>query len=156
MHANHRRDKILELLREDDSAKAPDLPANLWNNNYADNDSKYALFRCGSWARSSLPDIQIGTAVGTEKTYGALKDCTPASSYTCDSISTDACKGIIKAYVGEAELTNDALSTFGNKTVAQINNLQGLMQYVSRNGFEHHVVMNANKTVPILKEAFEN
>jgi L-fucose isomerase-like protein len=30
------------------------------------------------------------------------------------------------------------------------------MQYVCRNGFEHHVVMNASKTAGILKEAFEN
>jgi L-fucose isomerase-like protein len=30
------------------------------------------------------------------------------------------------------------------------------MQHVCRNGFEHHVVMNASKTAPILKEAFEN
>jgi hypothetical protein len=29
------------------------------------------------------------------------------------------------------------------------------MQYVCRNGFEHHVVMNASKTADILKEAFE-
>ena len=133
-----------------------------WNNNYADDDSKCVLFHCGNWAKSFLPDIQIstapilGTSVGTENTYGALDGRTPASPLTYGRISTDDCKGIIKAYVGEGELTNDALNTFGNRAVAQINNLQGLMQYVCRNGFEHHVVMNASKTAPILKEAFEN
>jgi L-fucose isomerase-like protein len=30
------------------------------------------------------------------------------------------------------------------------------MQYVCKNGFEHHVVMNASKTAAILKEAFGN
>jgi len=30
------------------------------------------------------------------------------------------------------------------------------MNYVCRNGFEHHVVMNASKTAGILKESFEN
>jgi len=30
------------------------------------------------------------------------------------------------------------------------------MKYVCRNGFEHHVVMNASKTAGILKEALEN
>jgi L-fucose isomerase-like protein len=30
------------------------------------------------------------------------------------------------------------------------------MHYVCRNGFEHHVVMNASKTAGILKEALEN
>ena len=133
-----------------------------WNNNYADDDTKCVLFHCGNWAKSFLPDIQIstapiiGTSVGTENTYGALDGRTPASPLTYGRISTDDCKGVIKAYVGEGELTNDSLNTFGNRAVAQINNLQGLMQYVCRNGFEHHVVMNASKTAGILKQAFEN
>jgi L-fucose isomerase-like protein len=133
-----------------------------WNNNYADDDTKCVLFHCGNWAKSFLPDITIstapilGTSVGTENTFGALDGRTPAMPLTYGRISTDDCKGIIKAYIGEGELTNDALNTFGNRAVAQINNLQGLMQYVCRNGFEHHVVMNASKTANILKEAFEN
>jgi L-fucose isomerase-like protein len=133
-----------------------------WNNNYADDDTKCVLFHCGNWAKSFLPDIQmstapiIGTSVGTENTFGALDGRTPASPLTYGRISTDDCKGIIKAYVGEGELTNDALNTFGNRAVAQINNLQGLMNYVCKNGFEHHVVMNASKTAGILKEAMEN
>jgi L-fucose isomerase-like protein len=133
-----------------------------WNNNYADDDNKCVLFHCGNWAKSFLPDITIstapilGTSVGTENTYGALDGRTPAMPLTYGRISTDDCKGIIKAYVGEGELTDDALKTFGNRAVAQINNLQGLMNYVCRNGFEHHVVMNASKTAGILKEAMEN
>jgi L-fucose isomerase-like protein len=133
-----------------------------WNNNYSDDDSKVVLFHCGNWAKSFLPDITIstapilGTSVGTENTYGALDGRTPAMPLTYGRISTDDCKGIIKAYVGEGELTNDPLNTFGNRAVAQIGNLQGLMNYVCRNGFEHHVVMNASKTAGILKEAFEN
>ena len=133
-----------------------------WNNNYADDDTKCVLFHCGNWAKSFLPDIQIstapilGTTVGTENTYGALNGRTPAMPLTYGRISTDDCKGIIKAYIGEGELTNDVLNTFGNRAVAQIKNLQGLMKYVCRNGFEHHVVMNASKTAGILKEALEN
>ena len=133
-----------------------------WNNNYADDESKCVLFHCGNWAKSFLPDITIstapilGTSVGTENTYGALDGRTPAMPLTYGRITTDDCKGVIKAYIGEGELTDDALKTFGNRAVAQINNLQGLMNYVCRNGFEHHVVMNASKTAGILKEAFEN
>lgn len=133
-----------------------------WNNNYADDDTKCVLFHCGNWAKSFLPDISIstapilGTSVGTENTYGALDGRTPAMPLTYGRISTDDCKGVIKAYIGEGELTNDSLNTFGNRAVAQINNLQGLMQYVCKNGFEHHVVMNASKTAAVLKEALEN
>ncbi|HSC38135.1 MAG TPA: L-fucose/L-arabinose isomerase family protein, partial [Chitinophagaceae bacterium] len=95
-----------------------------WNNNYADDDSKCVLFHCGNWAKSFLPDITIstapilGTTVGTENTYGALDGRTPAMPLTYGRISTDDSKGIIKAYVGEGELTNDALNTFGNRAVA--------------------------------------
>lgn len=133
-----------------------------WNNNYANDNTKCVLFHCGNWAKSFLPDITIstapilGTTVGTENTYGALDGRTPAMPLTYGRISTDDCKGIIKAYVGEGELTNDELKTFGNRAVAQISDLQGLMKYVCRNGFEHHVVMNASKTAGVLKEAFEN
>lgn len=133
-----------------------------WNNNYANDDEKCVLFHCGNWAKSFLPDIEIstapilGTTVGEENTYGALAGRTPAAPLTYGRISTDDPKGIIKTYIGEGELTNDPLNTFGTRAVAQINNLQGLMQYVCRNGFEHHVVMNASKTAGILREAFEN
>jgi len=133
-----------------------------WNNNYADDENKCVLFHCGNWAKSFLPDIQIsnapilGTSVGVENTYGALDGRTPAMPLTYGRISTDDPKGIIKAYIGEGDLTNDPLATFGNRAVAQIPDLQGLMKYVCRNGFEHHVVMNASKTADILKEALEN
>lgn len=133
-----------------------------WNNNYADDENKCVLFHCGNWAKSFLPDIQIsnapilGTSVGVENTYGALDGRTPAMPLTYGRISTDDPKGIIKCYIGEGELTNDPLTTFGNRAVAQISNLQGLMKYICRNGFEHHVVMNASKTASILEEALDN
>jgi len=133
-----------------------------WNNNYANDDEKCVLFHCGNWAKSFLPDIEIstapilGTTVGEENTYGALAGRTPASPLTYGRISTDDPKGIMKAYIGEGRLTDDALNTFGTRAVAQISNLQGLMQFVCKTGFEHHVVMNASKTAGILKEAYEN
>jgi L-fucose isomerase-like protein len=133
-----------------------------WNNNYSDDENKCVLFHCGNWAKSFLPDIEIstapiiGTSVGEENTYGALAGRTPAMPLTYGRISTDDSKGIIKAYIGEGMLTDDPLNTFGTRAVAKINDLQGLMQFVCRNGFEHHVVMNASKTSAILRESFEN
>lgn len=133
-----------------------------WNNNYAADDEKCVLFHCGNWAKAFLPDVTIsnapilGTSVGVENTYGALDGRTPAMPLTYGRISTDDPKGIMKVYVGEGELTDDDLKTFGNRAVAQIPDLQGLMQYVCRSGFEHHVVMNASKTAGILEEALGN
>tara|TARA_B100000029_G_scaffold336468_1_gene328564 strand:- start:82 stop:1488 length:1407 start_codon:yes stop_codon:yes gene_type:complete len=133
-----------------------------WNNNYSDNENKCVLFHCGNWAKSFLPDAKIstapilGTIVGEENTFGALEGRTPASKLTYGRISTDDNLGIIKAYFGEGKLTDDPLNTFGTRAVAEVKNLQNLMQYVCNNGFEHHVVMNASSTAEILEEALKN
>ena len=132
-----------------------------WNNNYGIEDDKCVLFHCGNWAKSFLKEAKIstapilGTIVGEENTYGALDGRTPASVLTYGRITTDDTNGIIRAYVGEGQLTDDDLQTFGNRAVAKVPRLQGLMHHVCREGFEHHVVMNASHTAAILKEAFE-
>ncbi len=131
-----------------------------WNNNYGTDDDKCVLFHCGNWAKSFLPDAKvstapiIGTVVGEENTYGALEGRTPASALTFGRITTDDSAGVIRTYVGEGELTNDELKTFGNRAVARVPKLQKLMHHVCREGFEHHVVMNASHTAGILAEAF--
>jgi L-fucose isomerase-like protein len=133
-----------------------------WNNNYADDDDKCVLFHCGNWAKTFLPDIKIatapilGTIVGEQNTYGALAGRTPAGPLTFGRITTADADGKIRAYVGEGELTNDPLETFGTRAVAHVPKLQKLMRYVCRQGFEHHVVMNLSKTAAVLEEALGN
>ena len=133
-----------------------------WNNNYADDDNKCVLFHCGNWAKTFLPDIKIATApilgpiVGEQNTYGALAGRTPAGPLTFGRITTADPDGKIRAYVGEGELTNDPLDTFGTRAVAHVPHLQKLMRYVCKNGFEHHVVMNLSRTANVLTEALGN
>lgn len=132
-----------------------------WNNNYGADPDKCVLFHCGNWAKSFLPDIKIlnapilGTAVGLDNTWGALDGRTTARPLTYGRITTDDAAGRIRTYVGEGELTDDPLHTFGNRAVAHVPKLQQLMRYVCREGFEHHVVMNASRSAGILAEAFE-
>jgi len=143
---------------------AGNTPAALvdWNNNYADDDNKCVLFHCGNWAKSFLPDIKIsnapilGSTLGIENTYGALDGRTPAGPLTFGRITTADPDGCIRTYVGEGELTNDKLDTFGNRAVAKIPRLQKLMNHVCKNGFEHHVVMTQSHSAEILAEAFGN
>jgi L-fucose isomerase-like protein len=133
-----------------------------WNNNYADDENKCVLFHCGNWAKSFLPDIKIanapilGSILGVENTYGALDGRTPAGPLTFGRITTADADGWIRAYVGEGELTNDPLDTFGNRAVARVPNLQKLLHHVCREGFEHHVVMTVSRSADILAEAFGN
>jgi len=91
--------------------------------------------------------------MGTENTWGALDGRTPAQPLTFGRVSTDDSAGVLRTYIGEGNLTDDPLQTFGNRAVAQIPRLQELMRYVCENGFEHHVVMNASHTGRVLSEA---
>lgn len=133
-----------------------------WNNNYGGDEDKCVLFHCGNWAKTFLPDIKIATApilgsiLGEENTYGALDGRTPAGPLTYGRLTTDDNSGVIRAYVGEGQLTNDELRTFGNRAVAHVPRLQNLLRHVCAKGFEHHVVMNLSHTASILEEAFSS
>ncbi len=133
-----------------------------WNNNYGDEEDKCVLFHCGNWAKSFLPDIQIktapilGTTVGEQNTFGALEGRTPAGLLTFGRLTTDDIAGLIRGYIGHGSLTNDPLDTFGCRAVAHVPNLQKLLQYVCRHGFEHHVAISVSHTADILFEAFDN
>jgi L-fucose isomerase-like protein len=143
---------------------ASDTPAAIvdWNNNYGDDPDKCTLFHCGNWAKSFLPDIKIanapilGSTLGVENTYGALEGRTPAGPLTFGRIATADAEGCIRAYVGEGDLTNDELNTFGTRAVAHVPDLQRLLRYVCRQGFEHHVVMTQSHSAAALAEAFGN
>lgn len=133
-----------------------------WNNNYGDDEDKCTLFHCGNWAKSFLPDITIanapilGSTLGVENTYGALEGRTPGGPLTYGRLSTSDCEGRIRAYIGEGDLTDDPLDTFGTRAVAHVPRLQELLRYVCRKGFEHHVVMTGSHSASSLKDAFEN
>ena len=132
-----------------------------WNNNYGDDPNKCVFFHCGNWAKSFLPGITIktaeilGTTLGEENTWGAVAGRTPAGPVTFARISTDDVNGRISTYVGEGAFSDDPLETFGARAVVDIPNLQKLMRYICKNGFEHHVAMNGSHVAPVLAEAFE-
>jgi L-fucose isomerase-like protein len=63
--------------------------------------------------------------------------------------------GIISTYVGEGQFTNDKLDTFGGYGVMKIADLQILMQYICRMGFEHHVAVNISQKADAIAEALD-
>ena len=131
-----------------------------WNNNYADDPDKCVLFHCGNWANSFVPENEIktapilGTTIGEENTYGAMAGRASVGPLTFARVSTDDVNGLIRTYTGEGQLTDDPLDTFGHRAVAQVPNLQSLMQYVCKNGFEHHVAITMGSVSAALDEAF--
>jgi L-fucose isomerase-like protein len=132
-----------------------------WNNNYANDPEKCVFFHCGNWAKDFIPGGEIrtapilGTTTGEENTYGALWGRTPPGPLTFARLTTDDVSGTMRAYVGEGRFTDDPLDTFGCRAVVEVPGLPGLMKYICKNGFEHHVAMGFERVSAPLVEAFE-
>lgn len=132
-----------------------------WNNNYADDPNKCVLFHCGNWAKSFFDDVRmanaeiLATTLGTENTYGTVAGRTPAGPFSFARVTTDDRNGRIRTYCGDGKFVDDPLDTFGSRAVVEVPELQQLMQYVCKNGFEHHAAMVAAHSAPIIREAFE-
>jgi len=47
------------------------------------------------------------------------------------------------------------MKTFGTRAVVRVPELQQLMRFICRNGFEHHAAMNASHSAGILAEAMD-
>ena len=143
-----------------------------WNNNYGDDPDKGVIFHC-----SNLPidifvspsegkeippedipvmDYQaiIGGTVGNENTYGTIVGRIKAEPFTFCRVSTDDFSGRILAYVGEGEVTEDPLRTFGGVGVVHVKNFQKLLRYICDKGFEHHAAINLSQVAWSVNEAF--
>ena len=133
-----------------------------WNNNYGAEPDKAVLFHCSnlpkSFFRSSKMDYQeiIAGAVGKENTYGTVIGRIAPGKATFCRTTTDDAAGIVSVYVGEGEFTNDKLDTFGGYGVMKIANLQRLMQYVCKMGFEHHIAVSRTEKADAIAEALDN
>jgi len=132
-----------------------------WNNNYADDPERCVLFHCGNWPKSFYGGVEmshadvLATTLGADNTRGALAGRVPAGPMSFCRVSTDDVGGRMRCYLGEGRFTDDPLDTFGSRAVVKVPELQRLMRYLSKQGFEHHVAMSASRTSAILAEAFE-
>jgi len=98
-------------------------------------------------------EIIAGT-VGQENTYGTLVGRIKPTALTYCRVSTDDEAGTIRAYLGEAEITEDNVDTFGGYGVIRVPDLQDLLAYICEMGFEHHVAVNPSQVADALDEAF--
>jgi L-fucose isomerase-like protein len=134
-----------------------------WNNNYAEDRNKVVCTHCSNYPKSFFQsDIEIGsldvlgTVLGSEDTFGAVKGKVAAGKMTYFRISTDDTKGQIKSYLGEGKITDDPYGMDGGIAVCEIPNLQNLMKYMCKNGYEHHVAMVRGHVSEVLDEAIGN
>ncbi len=132
-----------------------------WNNNYGTDPNKGVVFHCSNLPRSVFTDEIpvmnyqeiIAGSVGKANTWGTIYGRVKADPFTYLRISTDDLQGKITAYVGQGTFTNDPVDTFGGYGVVEVPNLQGLLQYICENGFEHHVSVNLSYVGDAVYEA---
>ncbi|NJN82523.1 MAG: fucose isomerase [Caldilineaceae bacterium] len=131
-----------------------------WNNNYGDDRNMCINTHCSNFPKSFIgktPEISnldvIGASVGADKCFGAIKAQVVAGEMTFFRMSTDDRRGLIRSYVGEGEFTDDPNTIQGGSAVCRIDNLQPMLKYVAKNGFEHHVAQVRGHWADVLEEA---
>ncbi len=130
-----------------------------WNNNYGDDPNKGVVFHCSNLPAAVFADMKmdyqeiIAGTVGKENTYGTVVGRIKSGPFTYCRVATDDERGVIRAYLGEGQLTDDAVETFGGYGVVDIHDFQGLLHHICDNGFEHHVAMNMSQVAGAVNEA---
>ncbi len=135
-----------------------------WNNNYGGDPDKGVIFHCSNLPKdlfvtegedAPVMDFQeiIAGTVGKENTYGTIVGRLAAAPFTYLRVSTDDSSGKIRAYIGQGELTNDPLKTFGGYGVVKVRDFQKLLRHICENGFEHHVAVNPAPVAAGTREA---
>lgn len=131
-----------------------------WNNNYGDAADKCVCTHCGNFPKSFIgdrPEISnldvLGTVLGQERCFGAVKGKVKAGPMTFFRVSSDDGAGRLKSYVGEGEFTDDPFPMDGGIAVSRVGRLRDLLGFIVRNGFEHHVAMVRGHHGDVVDEA---
>ena len=134
-----------------------------WNNNYKNEPNKCINVHCSNYpacAFAEKPEIGnldiLATTLGTEVSFGALKGRVKPGKMTFLKVSTDDVNGRIRCYLGEGQFTDDPLPTFGGVAVCEVPELNRLMLYLARSGYEHHVALVQDACADVLEEALGN
>ena len=95
----------------------------------------------------------LGASLGRENCFGAVKGKVEPGDMTYFRVSTDDFNGKIRCYLGEGEFTDDPCDMDGGIAVCHVPELQKLMKYIVKNGFEHHVGIVRGRVADIIEEA---
>ena len=130
-----------------------------WNNNYGSHPDKCVCFHCSNLPKHFFKEVKmdyqeiIAGTVGKENTFGTCVGRVKAGTMSYARYSTDDRRGVIRGYTGPGKFTDDPLETFGGAGVAEIPQLQKLLRYICREGFEHHVAANFSDVSKAIHEA---
>ncbi|HWT65323.1 MAG TPA: L-fucose/L-arabinose isomerase family protein [Terracidiphilus sp.] len=113
-----------------------------WNNNYGSDPNKCVCFHCSNLPKHFFTSVRmdyqeiIAGTVGKENTFGTCVGRVKSGAMTYARFSTD-----------------DPLETFGGAGVVEIPQLQKLLKYICKLGFEHHVAANFSDVSKAIHEA---
>jgi L-fucose isomerase-like protein len=130
-----------------------------WNNNYGTDPNKCVCFHCSNLPKHFFKDVKmdyqeiIAGTVGKLNTFGTCVGRVKSGVMSYARYSTDDRRGVIRGYTGPGKFTDDPLDTFGGAGVAEIPQLQKLLKYICREGFEHHVAANFSDVSKAIHEA---
>ena len=130
-----------------------------WNNNYGADPNKCVCFHCSNLPKHFFKEVRmdfqqiIAGTVGKENTYGTCEGIIKPGAMSFARFSTDDRRGVVRGYTGAGRFTDDPLETFGGAGVAEIPQLQKLLKYICREGFEHHVAANFSDVSKAVHEA---
>jgi L-fucose isomerase-like protein len=130
-----------------------------WNNNYGSDPNKCVCFHCSNLPKHFFKEVHmdyqaiIAGTVGKENTFGTCVGRVKAGAMSFARYSTDDRRGVIRGYTGAGKFTDDPLETFGGAGVTEIPQLQKLLKYICREGFEHHVATNFSDVSKAVHEA---
>jgi L-fucose isomerase-like protein len=138
-----------------------------WNNNYGEDPDKAVIFHCSNLPKDIFVDSTIAAdgipvmdyqeiiagTVGKANTFGTIVGRVRAQPFTYCRVSTDDFNGRLLTYLGEGELTDDPITTFGGYGVVHVPRFQELLRHICENGFEHHVAVNPSQVAGVMEEA---
>lgn len=134
-----------------------------WNNNFTEDRNVCINQHCGNFPKNffgtpiEISNLDIlAKGLGSDKCFGACKAQVAAGPMTYAKIATDDNCGSIKAYFGEGEFLDKKIPSFGALSLWKVDELQKLLGYVCRNGFEHHVATVRGDCAEVMEEAFGN
>jgi L-fucose isomerase-like protein len=133
-----------------------------WNNNYGEDEGKCILFHCGPVPQSMMigPGLIadhaiLANAVGKNRSWGCNTGRIAPTDFTFGSLLTEA--GRLRFFLGEGRFTRDPIPKeyFGCAGVAEVPDLQDVLQRIGLAGYRHHVSVTPGHVREPAREAFE-
>jgi L-fucose isomerase-like protein len=131
-----------------------------WNNNYGTDRNKCVAQHCGNYPKRfvggpvEVDTLNVlSTVLDPETCFGAINAKVGPGPFTFLRFSTDDFHGRIRGYVGEGQFTDDPFHMLGSIAVCEVPDLQKLLKFVCKQGFEHHVAMVRSHVAAVVHEA---